>query len=68
VLNPYYQPVATGVARSQTNQVPQVLESAFGASRGYTNIPSAYNAFANAAYLVPLNQPFHVDVYYQLSL
>jgi hypothetical protein len=68
VLNPYYQPVATGVAGSQTNQVPQVLQPGFGASRGYANIPSAYDAFANAAYLVPLNQPFHVDVYYQLSL
>jgi hypothetical protein len=48
--------------------VPQVLQAGFGASRGYANIPSAYNAFTNAAYLVPLNQPFHIDVYYQLSL
>jgi hypothetical protein len=68
VLNPYYQPVATGVAGSQTNQVPQVLQTAFGASRGYANVPSAYNAFTNAAYLVPLNVPFHVNFYYELSL
>jgi hypothetical protein len=68
VLNPYYQPVATGVAGFQTNQVPQVLQTDFGASRGYANIPSSYDAFTNAAYLVPLNVPFHVDVYYQYSL
>jgi hypothetical protein len=68
VLNPYYQPVATGVAGSQTSQVPQTIQTGFGASRGYANIPSSYNAFANAAYLSPLNVPFHVDVYYQLSI
>lgn len=68
VLNPYYQPVTTGVAGRQTNQVPQVLQPGFGASRGYANIPSAYNAFTNAAYLAPYNVPFHFDAYYQLSL
>ncbi len=68
VLNPYYQPVTTGVAGRQTNQVPQVLQPGFGASRGYADIPSAYNAFTNAAYLAPFNEPFHFDAYYQLSL
>ncbi len=67
-INPYYQPVATGVAGPQTNQVPQVTQPGFGPSRGYANIPKSYNAFTNGAYLVPFNEPLSVDVYYQLTI
>ncbi len=68
VLNPYYQPVATGVAGRQTSQVPQTIQPGFGASRGYANVPSAYYTFTNGAYFSPYNQPFNVDAYYQLKL
>ena len=68
VLNPYYQPVSTGVAGRQSNQNPQALTPGFGAARGYANVPASYNAFTNGAYFAPLNVPFHFDAYYQLSL
>lgn len=68
LINPYYQPVATGVSGPQTNQVPQATQAGYGASRGYANVPSNFNAFTNGAYLVPFNQPLRIDAYYQLSL
>ncbi len=68
LVNPYYQPVATGVSGPQTGQVPQVSTPGFGASRGYANVPTQYNAFTNGAYLVPFNSPLNVDVYYQLNI
>ena len=68
LVNPYYQPVATGVSGPQTNQVPQVSTPGFGAARGYANVPKEYSAFTNSAYLVPFNAPLNVDVYYQLNI
>lgn len=68
LVNPYYQAVATGVSGPQTNQVPSAVDPTLGAARGYANVPSQYNAFTNGAYLVPFNQPLHIDAYYQLSL
>jgi Carboxypeptidase regulatory-like domain/TonB dependent receptor len=81
-LNPYYQPVTTGVSGSQTSYNPNCISQAnggFGSARGCNNIPKESYAFTNGAYVLsngnftsgssiaPL-QPFAFTVYYQLKL
>ncbi len=60
-VNPYYQPIATGVAGPQTNQ-PKQASPAFGngiyQNRGYANIPTNAYAFTNGSYLLPLSTNF----------
>lgn len=60
-VNPYYQPVATGVAGPQTNQPKQAYPT-FGSgiyqNRGFANIPGNAYAFTNGAYLLPLSTNF----------
>jgi hypothetical protein len=81
-LNPYYQPVTTGVSGAQTSYNPSCISQAnggFGSARGCNNIPKESYAFTNGAYVLsngnftagssiaPL-QPFAFTVYYQLKL
>jgi hypothetical protein len=71
VVNPYYQPVSTGVAGPQTNQ-PKQANPNFGGGlyvdRGFSNIPNDASAFSNAAYLLPPSNPTTFVFYYQLAL
>ena len=76
-VNPFYQPVATGLSGPLTNK--NVCQPQFQNARGCSNIPNSINAFSNGAYLLsngnftgttgfaPLN-PFSVNVYYQHAL
>jgi hypothetical protein len=83
-VNPYYQPVTTGVSGPQTsynaNCIPQSA-GGFGSARGCSNIPHESYAYSNGAYILsngsfttaggPLIaplQPFAFQVYYQLKL
>jgi hypothetical protein len=74
--NPYYQPVATGIAGPSTGQtaaaVPGSLTYNYG---GFRNIPSFING--QSAYVLPIgvlttnvdaNRPLTLRAYYQLSL
>jgi len=68
-VNPYYQPVATGVAGPQTGQVPQAnpgFEGGVFSNRGYANVPA--DAYGNGAYILLPNQPTTVQFYYQFAL
>ncbi len=80
-VNPYYQPVSTGVSGPQTSQVKQTNPAFAGgiyANRGYANVPANANAFTNGAYLYSLStgptptslpaQPTQFHFYYQLGL
>jgi hypothetical protein len=76
-LNPWYQPVTTGVSGPQTSYNADCLQ--YGSARGCSNIPKAAYAFSNGSYILsngnftqgsaiaPL-QPFAFTVYYQLKL
>ncbi|MBV9647520.1 MAG: hypothetical protein JO043_08660, partial [Candidatus Eremiobacteraeota bacterium] len=68
-VNPYYQPVATGVAGPQTGQIPQANPNYGGGvfrNRGYANIP--VDAYGNGPYILLPNQPTTLQFYYQFSL
>jgi hypothetical protein len=68
-VNPYYQPVATGVAGPQTGQVPQAnpgFEGGVFSNRGYANVPS--NAYGLGPYILLPNEPTTVQFYYQFEL
>ena len=65
VLNPYYQPVATGLSGPQTGLNPN---TAFGPNRGYANVPKDAYAFTNGAYLLLPQAPMQFTLYYQLGL
>jgi hypothetical protein len=65
IVNPYYQPVATGISGPQTGNNPFV--AAFP-GRGYANLPTDSYAFTNGAYLLIPGTgtiPNTVNVYYQ---
>ena len=76
-LNPFYQPVATGLSGPLNNVNP--CQSVFGSTRGCANFSKETYAFQNGAYLLsngdftatpglaPLT-PFNIQVYYQRSL
>lgn len=69
VVNPYYQPVATGVAGPQTGQIPQANPAFAGGvfvNRGYADVPAS--AFGTSPYIVVPTQPFTVQLYFQRSL
>jgi hypothetical protein len=81
-LNPYYQPVTTGVSGAQTSYNPNCISQAnggYGSARGCSNIPRESYAYTNGSYILgngdfttgpniaPL-QPFAFQVYYQLKL
>jgi len=77
-VNPFYQPVATGLSGPQTNVNSCINQLGVGIRGCYANIPSDANAFTNAAYLltngnytasptVGPTQPFALQVYYQRS-
>src|SRR5579872_4062346 len=77
-VNPYYQPVATGLSGPQTNVNSCINQLGVGIRGCYANIPSDANAFTNAAYLltngnytatptVGPTQPFALQVYFQRS-
>ena len=74
IPNPYYQPVATGIAGAQTGQtsaaIPGTLTYAYG---GFRNIPNYI--YGQSAYVLPfgqigsnVNTPLTFRAYYQLSL
>jgi hypothetical protein len=74
IPNPYYQPVATGIAGAQTGQtsaaIPGTLTYSYG---GFRNIPNYI--YGQSAYVLPLGQigsnvniPLTFRAYYQLSL
>jgi hypothetical protein len=65
IVNPYYQPVATGISGPQTGNNPFV--GAFP-GRGFANVPTDAYAFTNGAYLLIPGTgtiPNTVNVYYQ---
>jgi hypothetical protein len=77
IPNPYYQPVATGIAGPQTGQtsaaIPGTVTYAYG---GFRNIPNYI--YGQSAYVLPLgapgvnapdlSRPLTFRAYYQLSL
>jgi hypothetical protein len=68
-VNPYYQPVATGVAGVQTGQLPQANPNFDGGIyryRGYANVPA--NASGYGPYIVAPQEPFQFTLYYQREL
>ena len=80
-VNPYYQPVSTGVSGPQTGQPKQAdptFQGGIYQNRGYANTPSNAYAYTNGAYLLPLSlkglvEPGSVNLprfnfYYQLAL
>ncbi|MBC5799002.1 MAG: TonB-dependent receptor [Candidatus Eremiobacteraeota bacterium] len=70
-VNPYYQPVATGVSGPQTSQVKQAVPDFQGGiynNRGFANVPADANAYTNAAYLLNPSNPTRFTFYYQLAL
>ena len=78
IVNPYYQPVATGISGPQTNYGSCVNQVGAGNRGCYATIPSNANAFTNGAYLlsnanyttgasVGPQQPFYLQVFYQRS-
>ncbi len=70
-VNPYYQPVATGVAGPQTSLVKQAVPDFQGGiynNRGFANVPADANAYTNAAYLLSPSNPTRFNFYYQLAL
>jgi len=70
-VNPYYQPVSTGVAGPQTGQLkqanPAFVKGAY-VDRGYANLPTNSYAFSNGAYLLAPSNPTNFRFYYQLGL
>lgn len=57
LVNPYYQPVATGVAGPQSSQVKQAnptFQNGNYNNRGFANVPNNAFAYTNGAYLIPL--------------
>ena len=75
-VNPFYQPVATGVSGLQTGQ--NTCSAQYGTARGCSAIPSNAYAFSNGAYLLtngnidgfqlaPL-APMSVNVFYRRQL
>jgi Carboxypeptidase regulatory-like domain len=69
VVNPYYQPIASGVAGVQTGKLPQANPGYSGGifqNRGYANVPT--NAYGYGPYILAPQQPFTFTVYYQREL
>jgi hypothetical protein len=76
-LNPFYQPVATGLSGPLNNV--NTCQSVFGSTRGCANFSKETYAFQNGGYLLsngdftatpglaPLT-PFNIQVYYQRAL
>lgn len=68
-VNPYYQPVTTGVPGPQTGMLPQANPNFAGGvfrNRGYANVPA--DAFGNGAYILVPNAPTQFQFYYQRAL
>ena len=61
-VNPYYQPVATGLSGPQTGTNPNL------GLPGFANIPKNTYAFDNGAYLLFPLAPMQTTLYYQFSL
>jgi hypothetical protein len=62
-INPYYQPVGTGLSGPQTG-----LNPFYNPSRGFANIPKDAYAFTNGAYLLLPTTPMNFQVYFQRNL
>lgn len=74
-VNPYYQPVSTGVAGPQTGKPKQVdptFANGIYQNRGYSVVPTDSYAFKNGAYILPFGtpstNPVRFQFYYQLAL
>jgi len=70
-VNPYFQPVSTGVAGPQTGQLKQAnpaFANGIYVDRGYANVPTNAYAFNNGAFLIAPNVPTRFTFYYQLGL
>jgi hypothetical protein len=63
IINPYYQPVGTGLSGPQTGN-----NLYYNPARGFSNLPKDAYAFSNGAYLLLPNQPMTFQFYYQRSL
>ena len=61
-VNPYYQPVATGLSGPQTGTNPN------SGLPGFASIPKNTYAFDNGAYLIFPLAPMQTTLYYQFSL
>jgi hypothetical protein len=69
LVNPFYQPVATGVAGPQSGLVQQAYPGFGGGvfrNRGYANVPG--DAFGYGPYILLPNRPMTFEFYYQRSL
>jgi hypothetical protein len=62
-INPYYQPVGTGLSGPQTG-----LNPFYNPARGFANIPKDAYAFTNGAYLLLPTTPMNFQLYYQRNL
>ena len=61
-VNPYYQPVATGVAGPQTGQIPQAnphYSNGVFVNRGFANVPAA--GYGTNPYILLPNQPTNLQ-------
>ncbi len=65
IINPYYQPVSTGLSGPLTGINPYT--GAFP-NRGFANVPHDAYAFSNGAYLLVPQQPMSFIFYYQRKL
>jgi hypothetical protein len=70
-VNPFYQPVATGISGPQTGQ--NTCTATYGTARGCAAIPSNAYAFTNGAYLLTNGQlaplaPMSFNFYYRRQL
>ncbi len=61
-VNPYYQPVATGLSGPQTGTNPNL------GLPGFANVPKNTYAFDNGAYLILPLAPMQTTLYYQFKL
>jgi hypothetical protein len=69
IVNPYYQPVATGLSGPQTGVNPFAPSSpSRGLVNGFANVPKDAYAYTNGAYLLLPNRPLTFTLYYQLGL
>jgi hypothetical protein len=65
VINPYFQPVATGLSGPQTGVNPNATAYP---NRGFANVPKDAYAYTNGAYLLIPGAPTTYTLYYQLKL
>jgi hypothetical protein len=69
IVNPYYQPVATGLSGPQTGVNPYApATTGRQLSNAFANVPHDAYAYTNGAYLLIPSRPLTYTIYYQLGL